>query len=243
MQDKLRADQVLGWHIVSYPRSGNHLVRSILEANSQRPTEGCLGVASDPPIYTRTPNRRDGLIQIRDSRPIGFKAHYLREVFARSRCPGGPNGLIFIHRNPVDAIGSQLLRSGLMGRDVLSLRSRKRRKFLEAAIENYLSLIYLYRSWDMGPRLLIHFEHLVQTGTREGEIDRLLAATNVLRRFGSEDTDRLYALADDSQITKLKDRAGWLDKAKSLVLSKVSPADLEQLLNAESDAGPFGGRK
>ena len=218
------------WHILSYPRSGNHLVRCILEANARRPTEGCIGVSSDPPIYMRAANLENRMIEIENTRPIGYKAHLLREVLARNRMAEGPRALLFLLRNPVDAIASQLMHSKLEARGVLSLQVRKRKLFLERAVESYLSLILLYRSWDFGPRFLVRFERLVDASSREKEIDRILSAAGVKRRYFADDTDRLFALANDSQVEKIRAHTDRVTKAKALVAQMIEPGEVERLL-------------
>ncbi len=86
MDDRQRPN---GWHIVSYPRSGNHIVRALLEYASGRPTMGCPGTRHDPPISDRQPNRKKGLIRITNSEPIGWKAHYPRELFLNQKNSSG----------------------------------------------------------------------------------------------------------------------------------------------------------
>nr|WP_281414311.1 sulfotransferase domain-containing protein [Pseudohalocynthiibacter aestuariivivens] len=218
------------FHIVSAPRSGNHLVRTIFEAYSHRPTEGCLGIKSDPPIHSRKLNLEKKLITISDTRPIAFKAHRVREVFLREKNWDEASGLIFVLRDPVSAISSQLVRSGMMNNNPLKNMTRKRRLFLQDAVENYISLINLYKLWKENNKILVRFEDLISVEKQDSQIDLLLDFAGLDRRAIQSPIEELFSLGQESQLDKLKDRPRKQSKAKEQVSSIITYADVEKLL-------------
>lgn len=80
--------------ILSYPRSGNHFTRYIIEFLTERPT---LGLTSqDGPIHERSGPKL--LPNITNNNPIAVKKHWASDIKSNA------DSLILILRNPVEAI-------------------------------------------------------------------------------------------------------------------------------------------
>lgn len=168
-------DKVGNWHVISYPRSGNHAVRSLIEYASERPTMPSLeDNGLDIPIYLREPNQVSKVIDIKDSNPIGYKAHSLLEFMQNDSRTDLPSGLILITRDPVSAIVSHLYpeyeknKLKIKRNPFLPLTRKKiyrgntwwiQRSRIE--VNNYLGSIYAYLSWKGKPRIHLRFEELM----------------------------------------------------------------------------------
>ena len=85
---------------MSYPRSGNHLVRTLIEVMSGRPTLGCPGNPNDVPIHLKVEARGTGSIAMRSLHPIAHKSHFLRHAVIHEANSPGTWGLIFLTRDP-----------------------------------------------------------------------------------------------------------------------------------------------
>lgn len=192
--DSRNLNRFSAWHLASYPRSGNHLVRAILEAYTNRPTEGCLGSTNDTPIYQRSPNK-SGVIQIKDTKPIAYKAHWLREIHARERVFGcGAMGMILITRDPAQAISSHIARSKKLR---LLPQKRRIRRAIGKAVDEYLGLVHRYAAHQCSAKFHVQFEDLINVKTAHE------TATSILKRIGVEmegpSLQSVAALAKESQ--------------------------------------------
>lgn len=162
------------WHIASYPRSGNHLVRAIIEAYTEQPTEGCLGAKRDIPIFQRPANRKR-LIQIHSDHTIGYKAHTLEEIHERDRTiANGPMGVILITRDPVAAISSQATRILSDRRRYPWLTNRRKRIVIQEQVNLYLALVFRYASQRKEARIHLKFEDLVSKETVDRTVTEFL---------------------------------------------------------------------
>lgn len=91
--------------LLSYPRSGNHMVRFFLELLSEQPTMGAVNVRSnqinpsDKPIYTN---------KFRENIPFNISKYNSRECFHKHHQPPNKSNdieqLIFIVRNPQEVL-------------------------------------------------------------------------------------------------------------------------------------------
>lgn len=171
--DEAAADrtEVKAWHIVSYPRSGNHAVRAILEYLTHRPT---VSRGVDQPIHMRKANQDARLIEVHDPDPIGYKAHFLAEILENQMRSVKPSGLILITRDPADAIVSHLYPEYIRWKTKLQKRrlffAKKRRRVWEDIDWNsrvrqdyngYLGCVFAYLAWKGRPRLHLKYEDLV----------------------------------------------------------------------------------
>ena len=84
--------------LLSYPRSGNHLVRFLIEILTEKPTLGCIENIYDKPIFENTfpekiPFNIDSLLKYHDD-DLFRKYHQIPHIEPI------PTELIFIVRNP-----------------------------------------------------------------------------------------------------------------------------------------------
>lgn len=117
--------------LLSYPRSGNHWVRFIIEWFSGRPTKGLT--PADPPIHKNLPNK-DILAHVNGNNFIIYKEHGIPK--------GNLNKLILILRNPKECI------------------YRHTKDLKVGQIDSYMKLINFYNNYG-GKKLLIHYEDLI----------------------------------------------------------------------------------
>lgn len=89
--------------IASFPRSGNHLVRFLIEYLTGRPTLGCRGNPEDTPLHTRE-LADSSVLQHVEGEPIGEKLHFLHELETIKRTNTPVEGALLIERQPVEAL-------------------------------------------------------------------------------------------------------------------------------------------
>lgn len=159
------------WHIISYPRSGNHLVRTIAEYTSGRPTLGCPNSKSDTPIYQKKPNKKSNLIQITNSRPIGLKSHFIHEILKHQRAHD-PKNILLILRKPADAISSHCAR--ILASKTIPTKGFKQ-DLIDKQISNYLSLVFSYKAMSAQEKSVVKFEAL----TGEQAIETVARLSNL----------------------------------------------------------------
>lgn len=94
------------YFLFSFPRSGNHLCRFIAEYLTGRVSAGCSDNPQDIPICAnRFPGESNPLDFVDISKtPIIQKVHRVREIHADSAKMAASFGLIFVHRDPAEAI-------------------------------------------------------------------------------------------------------------------------------------------
>ncbi|MCQ1852777.1 hypothetical protein [Neorhizobium galegae] len=147
------------WHIISYPRSGNHAVRAIVERFSGRPTLGCPGAERDDlPIYLRGPNQSLNLIKIRDQQCVARKSHFLRE-FIKHDAQETEAGIILITRDPLEAITSHIYAA------VKPRLFRRRVKCFFAvreAVDDYLGSVFAFRAMHERKRIHVCYEDFIR---------------------------------------------------------------------------------
>lgn len=119
-------------HLISYPRSGNHWVRFIVEWFSGKPTKGMN--KEDKPIYVNLVNK-DTLSHVSGTDYILFKNHWYSKI--------KPNeNLILIVRNPKEAI------------------IRHKNKFTDDDLKWFMGLIKSFHN-HKGNKILIYYEDLL----------------------------------------------------------------------------------
>ena len=204
------------WHVVSYPRSGNHIVRALMEMYSGRPTLGCPGSKKDTPIFERPPNQSRGLINITDCDPIGYKAHMICEILANSQTRAAPQKLLLITRNPADAISSHLARSHR--RKGLMLRHRRiDREMVKASVDAYMGLVLFYQAFECA-KIHVRFEDLVDPNWQLKSLQGLVEKVTGLTPKVAVDANQIMMLAKDSQ----KSLRGSLSALKKELSTAVS---------------------
>jgi len=144
-------------HLISYPRSRNHAIRTILEYSSKRPTLGCPGTGkSDQPIYMRPANQED-IIQIESAVPVAYKSHFPHQVLHWEKNVVDDMRILFITRDPMKSIFSNVYRH--FGRKLL-YSTHQVEKLVQKEIDNYLGLIYMFCALNNRPRLHVKFENI-----------------------------------------------------------------------------------
>lgn len=89
--------------ICSFPRSGNHLTRFVIEYITGRPTFGCLDNPKDIPIFQNTFVDTPSVLSHVKGQPLGYKSHKGEEtenLIKSKYC----DRLLFIQRDPLEAI-------------------------------------------------------------------------------------------------------------------------------------------
>lgn len=136
--------------IASYPRSGNHWVRYIIEWFSKRPTLGegdmIWSHSYDLPIHKGLDITDTGSIEINFSAPIAIKRHTIRYSDNRNL------GLILIARNFNECIIREIRdpNTGLIPWDRV-----------DAEISKYVKLFYDFELWN-GKKIVIYYEDLLK---------------------------------------------------------------------------------
>ena len=135
--------------LCSYPRSGNHLIRFLIEILSELPTKGCERNKKDKPIYLNTfPEKIN--FNIKDSKKyIYYKYHILNESILKD-C----KNLIIMVRNPYEV----LLRhnnSSKKTNDKWIYEKPDYKKY-----ENYFKILNNYNSFK-GNKLCLYYEDIL----------------------------------------------------------------------------------
>lgn len=147
--------------IASFPRSGNHLVRYIIEYLSGRPTlgEGNKKWANtvDGPVLNRLSLIQKNIpFEYINNDPIAVKRHFAREKEVWKNT-------LYIHRNPMEAI----LRHSLHNKSLEYILDIRNISHLQNLSKQYFDLqCKVYSSETL---LVISFENLVFKNDRLGE--------------------------------------------------------------------------
>lgn len=215
------------WHLISFPRSGNHLVRGLLEAASGRKTLGCPGAKNDTPIYKRIDTEQQKILDVDPfKRPVAMKSHFATEIWRHGKkYPGA--GVILITRDPVDAISSHLLR-GIDTEKKLRLRDYGRE--IEQLQREYLHLLYVYKSYPEEMRYHIKFKDLMGS---EKDISLILSQISKkmnasFRPLTNEKIAEIKSLTKDTQSSLIKPNPivkGVLRKAIQLRITNKEVED------------------
>lgn len=216
------------WHLASYPRSGNHLVRALLEYATKSPTFGCPGAKHDTPIYSRKPNIASGVIKISEHCPVGLKSHFLNQLRRNEREHKVAN-ILLITRDPVGAISSQICRQFSKK---IYVSERAIRRAVEVGLDTYLSLLYAYRTYPIERRYHIKFEDLMDNDTALYSANELLAVVcPTATQISLSEWNSIRKLAKESQVSLVR-KAQPLRKRVSVVVDKyISYDDVQFFLD------------
>ena len=165
--------------IASFPRSGNHLIRFLIEYLTGRPTLGCPDQPADRPLFQNEfPGRPDILSHVRGE-PVGQKVHFRNNVKA-IEASAAIGGRVLIRRDPIEAIASHC--GGIRFSSIALYKS----------IRRYAALERDYQRWPE-PKVALSYERLITTDRNAflGEVDKLLPL------LGDVDGDRLTHLRDN----------------------------------------------
>ena len=170
--------------LLSYPRSGNHLVRFFIELLSEIPTYGCFGNKYDIEIYRNIfPEKIPFNISDFDKKKCYFKYHTppSNKLFLRNQIAS--NKLILIIRNPLEVL--------LRHNDY---------KLTWDSYENYFKNIDYYKN-HKGEKLLLYYEDIITN--RKNFINILydfLDINNIEKKnYVLSNIDKLYQLSSEGK--------------------------------------------
>jgi hypothetical protein len=214
--------------VASYPRSGNHLVRGILEFGFRRPTLGLPAfLLRDGPIANRPPNAAKRVIAIDDREPIGLKAHWLHHVLAHEQQFPDATGVLLVTRNPADAITSQLLRRFSR---VPWLTERRLRLGVERNVSDYLGLLYLHQAWRADRRWHLEFDRLVDPAGSLDYVNAFLADVGAPHRLDATQWAGLQQVTKESQTSLGSLGASRKPRVRAAVEAYLKASDAERIL-------------
>lgn len=143
-------DRVLNWHVLSYPRSGNRLVTTLLDFAARRVFSELPGSGSDD---TTRGTRRAWSAALA---PVTVKAHPLGDSPLPDFDPRADR-LLLVLRDPRDAIASHL--SDQMGSRLL-VTERQIASATAVELDRLHGLLETVRSYPSHMRLHVNFETL-----------------------------------------------------------------------------------
>ena len=222
--------------ILSYPRSGNHLVRYMIEFMTKQATLGCRGNEHiDTPIRDR-----GGVRYLYDvsNTPIARKAHSAVEinvVNARS--------IILILRNPVDAVVSHKIpqtdydHTHLQKRGITNtgIDTSDFRKWVNIFIKNLL----LYEGFE-GKKAVIKYEELMSDTAYKKPISLIADIFDINKENLDYTLANYLDLRSDSLVGPLKppqsvDNTGKVWLTRSQLLKSRDPTSYEKIVDALKD--------
>jgi len=184
---------------------------------------------SDTEIFKREPNR-SSVIEIESDNPIGYKAHFLREIHFRDRiCESGSIGMIFLTRDPVSAIASQTTRILGNRRKFPLLTQRRKRLVIQDNIDLYLSLVFRFAAFDDAPKIHIKFEDLLNAESSEKTVKRLLSVVGA--KLEGPKLNDVFALAKDSQKSLSNYKENLRVEIEKEVEKKIVYSEVLQYIN------------
>lgn len=216
------------WHIASYPRSGNHLVRTLLEYAARRPTLGCPGTGRDTPIYARDDSPDDSLLKIDDTQPVAFKSHFPSQILAHEH-HHQVDRFLLITRAPCEAITSHLARDM---RKRLFVTDRHVRKAVERELDSYLSLLYAFRAYPSERRVHVQFEALTAPpkSSRNAAKSLLTAMGLPISTLFDADWDSIRNRAKNSQISLGQGNNHLRSRLRAAVTARVSQTEVRHFI-------------
>ncbi len=136
--------------ILSIPRSGNHIIRTLIEYFTELPTAGLIGVENDGPIYTRTKlelkiKNKNKFIYYKQHDFILNEEHYVNKH-------DEINELIFLIRNPLEIF---------IREDNFNNNNKEVIPYKNQFKEVYFNNIDFYEKFE-GNKLLLYYEDIIQ---------------------------------------------------------------------------------
>lgn len=150
--------------LASYPRSGNHLVRFLLEFLTGCPTYGCLRNQQDVPIYkNQFPTQPNVLQHVNPNcSPIAIKHHTYREIQENlSHKKFIPSSILLIVRNPLEAIAAHI---GTESYHYQKNTASNLKNIVERELNDYISLLNFFARVDL-PKEIIFYERITSEDT------------------------------------------------------------------------------
>ena len=166
--------------LLSFPRSGNHYVRFLLEYLSGLPTMGCLGNTDKIDVYIALRPFKDKKLLAHvdlNASPIIYKEH-IAEHLIGDKPLFEVKSLIIVVRAFQECIPS-----------LFHLIEKEDQKIKEKWLDWWLNIIRYYHDFK-GEKLLIYYEDLIQKPT--------LIAKQLFDFFHMQDNDRLAYFINNS---------------------------------------------
>jgi len=136
--------------LLSFPRSGNHLIRFIIEFLTLKPTSGCKSNNKDKPIYTNNFKDKTVLANVNKTADfICYKCHFVKHI--KEDFINTTHNLILIIRDPKECINRH--------RSLDPKNKIKKQKNLHSKL--YLENIEYYHNFK-NKKLLIYYEDIIQ---------------------------------------------------------------------------------
>lgn len=197
--------------LMSYPRSGNHLVRAYVEAVSGRPTLGCLENPQDVPIRDRFADTPEAPFARHSEVPVARKIHWLREALELRRHGLDIDRLCLIVRDPRRCVISQLVRSAQELKGIRRLKARRRlqrpdylRQQILVQLAEWQTLVDHYLASER-PKLALRFEDLTSDNRLAVVNERLLPFFGISERFASQaELDAVGRYGREGQLATVK---------------------------------------
>lgn len=172
--------------LLSYPRSGNHLVRFFIELLSEKPTFGCIDNPKDIEIYKNKFNEYIPFnIKENDISGCYYKFHYFRQIIKVNK---KFDKLIFLLRNPREV----LLRHNMTNDGNFQIKNTE--------FDKYFQIIDFYLNFK-GPKILFFYEDILLN--REKFIKDLYNFLEVdlthKLKYCLENFDKLYKLSANGE--------------------------------------------
>ncbi len=220
------------FHLASFPRSGNHVLRAILEYSFGRPTKGCFGSKKDSPIHERKPNLQARVIAISNSEPIGFKSHALTEIFRVEKSYGELEGFILLIRDPVDAIASHAYRT-LKWADRFKTIDYDR--LVAPDIENYLKLLYYFSASQHSKKFIVEFEYMVTSKMRLTYVNGFLDKIGSPRLLQQQELSAILTVSKESQESLGFFDPRMMEGIRSAVANVIDYSKVKNLLSTRGE--------
>lgn len=186
--------------LLSYPRSGNHLLRYLIEWMTATPTAGCLGLAdsTDVPLCKSS----QGLEHVDPNKPAKcIKAHTSDGLKCESLEGKSVSKLIFLIRNPLEVISRSVLYDLRISLFVCGNQANPDHMIcpfhvneVKIALKQYLDLVQYYSDFA-GSKLLVRYEDLINPNDPQCTRQTLLD----IGRFLDVDTQKIDQLMEKKQ--------------------------------------------
>jgi hypothetical protein len=139
--------------LASYPCSGSHLVRFLIEALTGNPTQGCLVNSADIPIYkNQFPQNPNILEHVHPKKQtIAIKHHSFAEIRDNIKERNlKPSSLLLLIRDPIDVISAHIADRG-KNQSISQFKQE-----VQNEVEEYLDLVVFYETCPLKKEILVY---------------------------------------------------------------------------------------
>jgi len=216
--------------ILSFPRSGNHFVRYIVEYLTGRATIGCTekllsSPNGDSPICCRSGPKF--LEHVSLENPIACKFHFANNSIKSYIPIGDTEKIIFIVRHPIETWASHRYKNHKEIFSNLPL-SENLLKLAKKDKENFLNNLDFYTNYQ-GEKICIFYEDLVSQTPRE-PIEKIVKFLNLSQSCADDFVDNIEKFrADSMSSTHRKPISSTSKRSCSFYSDKMHPKTLDFL--------------